>query len=67
MPVIHGPTKCRMRQVGWKIVSCVIPSDFCRMKLDGTRSNSYEVISSLLENDNINRAHCFRNKKSIGL
>ena len=58
----------RMRQVGWKIVSCVIQYDFCRMKLngvgmelDGTRSDSYDVISSLLEKDNIIRTHCFKN------
>ena len=39
---------------------CVIPSDFCRMKLDGTHSDQYDVISSLLAKDNINRAHCFK-------
>ena len=53
----------RMRQVGWKIVSCVIPYDFCRMELDGTRSDSYDVISSFLEKDKIIPAHCFRKKE----
>ena len=62
-----------MRQVGWKIVPCVIPYDFCRMKsdgvrlswmeLNGTRSDSYDVISSLLEKDIIIRAHFFKIKK----
>ena len=35
MPVTHDTTKCRMRQVGWKIVPRVMPCDFCRMKSDG--------------------------------
>ena len=38
-----------------------------RMELDGTRSDSYEVISSVLEKDIIIRAHCFKNKKSMDL
>ena len=73
----HDQIKGRMRQVGWKIVSCVIPSYFCRMKLDqvrwswielnGTHSDPYDVISSLLEKDNIICEHCFKNKKSMGL
>ena len=45
MPVTHGPTKCRMRQVGWKIVLCVIPSDFCCMKSDGVGWNAFRSIS----------------------
>ena len=49
--------------IGWKIVSCVILSDFCRLKSDGTRSDPHDVISSLLEKDNFVRAHCFKNKK----
>ena len=57
----------RMRQDGWKIVSCVIPYDFCHMELDERRSDSYGVISSLLEKYNSIRAHCFKNKKSMGL
>ena len=35
------------------------------MELDGTRSDPYDVISSLLEKDIIIRAHCFKNKKSM--
>ena len=58
----------RMRQDGWKIVSCVIPYDFCRMELDGVKWNAFRfIISSLLEKYNIIRAHCFKNKKSICL
>ena len=37
------------------------------MELDGTRSDPYDVISSLLEKDNIIRVHCFKNKKSMRL
>ena len=37
------------------------------MELDGTRSDPYDVISSLLEKDNIIRAHCFENEKSMRL
>ena len=37
------------------------------MELDGKRSDSYDIINSLLEKDNIIRAHCFKNKKSKGL
>ena len=67
MPVTHDPTKWRMRQVGWKIVPCVIPYDFCRMKSGGVgwswtecvQIHNYDVISSLLEKDNIIRAHIF--------
>ena len=33
------------------------------MELDGMRSDSYDVISSLLEKDNIICAHCLKNKK----
>ena len=33
-PLTHDPTKCRMRQVGWTIVSYVISSNSCRMKSD---------------------------------
>ena len=39
---------CRMRQVGWKIVLCVIPYHFCCVELDGvdgTYSDSYDVIN----------------------
>ena len=76
MPVTHDLTKCRMQQVGWKIVPCVIPYDCCRMKsdgvgwswmeLDGTHSDPYDVISSLLEKDNIICVHYFKNEKSMG-
>ena len=37
------------------------------MELNGTRSDPYDVISSLLEKDNIIRAHCFKKIKSMGL
>ena len=40
MLVTHGPIKCRLRRVGWKIVPCVIQSDFCRMKSDGVGWNT---------------------------
>ena len=36
-----------------------------RMELEGTHTDPYDVISSLLEKDNITRAHCFKNEKSI--
>ena len=34
----------RMRQVGWKIVSCVKPYDFCRMELDGVKVHRYSTV-----------------------
>ena len=37
------------------------------MELNETCLDQYDVISSLLEKCNIIRAHCFKNKKSIGL
>ena len=48
--------------------SCRVPSHtilviWSWMELDGTRSDSYDEISSLLEKDNIIRAQCFKNKK----
>ena len=39
-----------MRQVGWKIVSCVIPSDFCRMKSDGVEWSWIEFRGPYLKN-----------------
>ena len=54
----------RMRHVGWKIVSCVKPYDICCKELDGTRSYSYEVISSFLEKYDIIHAHYFENKNN---
>ena len=49
-----------IRRVGWK--SCHVPYHtifvvWSSMEVDGTRSDSYDVISSLLEKDNINRMH----------
>ena len=37
-----------------------------RMELDGTRSDPYNVISSLLEKDNIICAHCFKKWEEHG-
>ena len=37
------------------------------MELTEMCSDPYDLISSLLEKDNIIRAHCFKNKKSMGL
>ena len=44
MPVTHDTTKCRMRQVGWKMVSCVMPYDFCCMKSDGVGWKAFRSI-----------------------
>ena len=30
--------------VGWKMVLCVMPSDFCRMELDGMEWNVFRFI-----------------------
>ena len=55
---MENPTVCHTirylsYEVGWS-----------QMKLDGVGWNAYDVISLLLEKDNIIRVHCFKNKKA---
>ena len=61
VPMTHNPTSW-MNTVGCDkvVVKSCRTYDFCGMELDGTRSDSYDV----LEKDNIIREHYFENRKS---